>query len=467
MATYTKNYELTKPDAATEYYDVNVQNENMNKIDAALEPTADPEQIPTSNGPGKLQLWISWIANRIKAITGKANWYDAPATTLEAAKSHLDAAAPHAGHETLAGAQAKVNTAMAAHTNTTDPHSQYAMDTDVSAIQNTLSAHTADYVRQPGYGVTTGSSNTYTLTLNPAPATYADGTGIKVKIHAANTGASTININGLGAKALVNGKGVALTSGKLILNGIYSFVYNSTSGNFILQGEGGEYGTAGAPQVLSGYTVGTENGLINGVIPIRTNNEPPNPTQYPEAINDSMYDGHIHLMPPAGYYNGDTWVHRTIPELTAANIRQGVTIGTGTGGKILGTLIAIDQVEAGYSQILYASTVRGNWLTEYKEAKKIQINVSGTVRISFNLKQDQQMNPPKAYGRIYKNDVPIGLERSTTANYFTTYTEDFVVNKGDFFQLFLRTDSAAAPSAVSDLMSIQINGSKFGTTIIS
>ncbi len=263
MATYTPNHNFKKP-GQDDYYNIDDQNGNMDLVDAALTPTADPEQTPSGNGPSKLHLWVSWIANRIKAITGKANWYDAPATTLEVAKSHMDAAAPHTGHETPAGAQAKVNTAMTAHINTTDPHSQYALDTDVSAIQNTLSTHTADYVRQPGYGVTAGSANTYTLTLNPAPAAYVDGMGIKVKIHAANTGASTINVNGLSAKALVNGKGAVLTSGKLMLNGTYSFAYNSTSGNFILQGEGGEYGTATRDLVKKGYTIGTDDGLIEG-----------------------------------------------------------------------------------------------------------------------------------------------------------------------------------------------------------
>ncbi|MBE3586579.1 MAG: hypothetical protein IMW94_10605 [Thermoanaerobacter sp.] len=60
--------------------------------------SADPALVPASDGPGKLTEWISWFANRIKAITGKANWWDAPDTTLAAAKSHIDAAAPHSGH---------------------------------------------------------------------------------------------------------------------------------------------------------------------------------------------------------------------------------------------------------------------------------------------------------------------------------------------------------------------------------
>lgn len=94
---YTSNYGLNKPDG-TDVVNIADLNTNADTIDAALTPTADPTQTPTSNGPGKLVQWVSWIVNRIKAITGKANWYEAPATTLEAAKAHMDATAPHSGH---------------------------------------------------------------------------------------------------------------------------------------------------------------------------------------------------------------------------------------------------------------------------------------------------------------------------------------------------------------------------------
>lgn len=52
--------------------------------------TLDQTQVPTGN-TGSLRQLLDWIANRIKAITGAANWYDAPATTLAATKSHMDA----------------------------------------------------------------------------------------------------------------------------------------------------------------------------------------------------------------------------------------------------------------------------------------------------------------------------------------------------------------------------------------
>jgi len=82
MPSNTTNYNLVKP-AENEYYDISVQNENMDIIDTALTPTADPAQVPTSNGPGKLVQWVSWLANRIKAITGKANWWEAPAKSIQ------------------------------------------------------------------------------------------------------------------------------------------------------------------------------------------------------------------------------------------------------------------------------------------------------------------------------------------------------------------------------------------------
>ena len=59
--------------------------------------TIDPAQTPSSN-VGSLRQVLDWFANRIKAITGKANWYDTPSKTLEDLNIHVNAAAPHSGH---------------------------------------------------------------------------------------------------------------------------------------------------------------------------------------------------------------------------------------------------------------------------------------------------------------------------------------------------------------------------------
>ncbi len=52
--------------------------------------TLDAAQAPTGN-TGTLRQILSWIVNRIKAITGGANWWSTPATTLAGAKAHMDA----------------------------------------------------------------------------------------------------------------------------------------------------------------------------------------------------------------------------------------------------------------------------------------------------------------------------------------------------------------------------------------
>lgn len=45
--------------------------------------TIDQTQNPSGNS-GLISQLFSWLANRIKAITGKENWYDTPASTIEA-----------------------------------------------------------------------------------------------------------------------------------------------------------------------------------------------------------------------------------------------------------------------------------------------------------------------------------------------------------------------------------------------
>lgn len=98
-----------------------VQPADMNRIEGNVQAiemgsrTVDPAQAP-SGITGTLRQFLDWFANRIRAILGTTNWHDAPPTTLTAAKTHIDAAAPHSGHETPTGAQAKVD-AHAAGTN--------------------------------------------------------------------------------------------------------------------------------------------------------------------------------------------------------------------------------------------------------------------------------------------------------------------------------------------------------------
>ncbi len=57
----------------------------VSQVDGA---SPDQTQAPASPGTGTLAQVLSWLANRIKAITGAINWWDAPALTLAALSAH-------------------------------------------------------------------------------------------------------------------------------------------------------------------------------------------------------------------------------------------------------------------------------------------------------------------------------------------------------------------------------------------
>lgn len=78
------------------------------------------------------------------------------------------------------------------------------------------------------YGATSGT-DTYTVTLSPAPTAYTTGMLIVAKIGNTNTGAATLNANSLGAKSLKNSDGTALTAGQLVAGMMAILRYDGTN----------------------------------------------------------------------------------------------------------------------------------------------------------------------------------------------------------------------------------------------
>lgn len=190
MPNYTSNYNLKKP-VGNENFDVADQNGNMDLIDTALQENADS----ISNVAGDL------VSHKAESAT-------------ESQKGHV-------GLATAAETTTGTDTTRAAHP---------------AGVKAVMDAHRLDYVRQPGYGITTGT-NSYAVTLSPAPPALADGLCVAVKIGTTNTGAATLNVNSLGAKSLVKSDDGAFAAGELVAGRIYTFRYNGTS--FFAQGEGG------------------------------------------------------------------------------------------------------------------------------------------------------------------------------------------------------------------------------------
>lgn len=77
-------------------------------------------------------------------------------------------------------------------------------------------------------GVDTGSTNAYLLTFTANFTSYADGILVYWIPSHNNTGASTVNINGLGVVSIINTDGTALYANQLIANQFSWMMYKGT-----------------------------------------------------------------------------------------------------------------------------------------------------------------------------------------------------------------------------------------------
>lgn len=119
-----------------------------------------------------------------------------------------------------------------------------------------------------GHTVQGGVANTYTLTLDPAPAAYETGMQISFIVVNANTGPSTINVNGLGPIALEKPAG-ALVGGELAVGAVVKATKTATAFvidniNLLNSVNAWNKGQRGVPVVLaSGATITPDFNLAN------------------------------------------------------------------------------------------------------------------------------------------------------------------------------------------------------------
>lgn len=259
------------------------------------------------------------------------------------------------------------------------------LDGVTGGIQGQLDSKSpvVDYVRQPAYAATSGTGAAYTVTLTPAPASLPEGFGITIVPNLTNTAGPTLNVNGLGAIALKDQKGVAYAAGKLLAGKPYMFRKVGT--DFLADSAGGS-GNAAAGDIRAGKTAATDAGDVTGTLAVQTGGTvTPGPSAqvkaagiYDTAItvagvsvpaanvlagttiagtagtmaNRSAQNSHmpssnytvwendrVFLQPPNGYYDGASWVTAAAPNFNAGNIRSGVNI-LGISGTLIQRLTA-------------------------------------------------------------------------------------------------------------------------------
>ena len=104
------------------------------------------------------------------------------------------------------------------------------------------------------FGTDTGVVNAVQVAI--PGATLTDGYIFEVKIENTNTGASTLQINALGIKPIVDADGNPLLAGTMQAGIIYLFSYNTTSSSYQLLGE-----SKPTEWSLNGNTVGAEKSI--------------------------------------------------------------------------------------------------------------------------------------------------------------------------------------------------------------
>jgi hypothetical protein len=94
-------------------------------------------------------------------------------------------------------------------------------------IQNLTGILARAYGDQGGLGTVGGSANAITLTSQSTYQQYQSGLQIAFKASAANTGAATLNLDGLGVKKIRRRGDSALVAGDIVANGRYLLQYDA------------------------------------------------------------------------------------------------------------------------------------------------------------------------------------------------------------------------------------------------
>lgn len=84
------------------------------------------------------------------------------------------------------------------------------------------------------FAVDTGAADVYAMALSPAITAYVNGMRVAFESTNTNTGASTLNINTVGAKSILRNDGQELLAGDIVTGRSYVLIYEDTADAFYL-----------------------------------------------------------------------------------------------------------------------------------------------------------------------------------------------------------------------------------------
>jgi len=155
---------------------------------------------------------------------------------------------------------------------------------------------------------TAAGTNTYTVTATGVTQ-YVAGLELKIAFTNANTGASTLNVNALGARTLQK-NGAALASGDIAAGGTYRITFDGTNFQVLgIGGGGGGGGGGGASWLLaSGGTLTGNNTITMGANTVTFTGNRVSFT--PNATTAGLNIGVVSA-DPSSLVNGDIWQEST------------------------------------------------------------------------------------------------------------------------------------------------------------
>lgn len=190
-----------------------------------------------------------------------------------------------------------------------------------------------------------GTANALTITNTSPVLSYQFGQRITFKASATNTGAVTVNVDGVGAKELILGDGQALDANNIVANRIYDAVYDGTRFQMLAGGSAASYSSAAAASAAEALASENNAATSEGNAATSEYNAHQSELNAAQSASDA-YDLVNGVIPVA---NGGTGVTSlaagAVPFLqtpNSANLRSLVTDEVGTGalyfvGGALGT----------------------------------------------------------------------------------------------------------------------------------
>jgi hypothetical protein len=105
-----------------------------------------------------------------------------------------------------------------------------------NAAREIMAVLAREYNDRSGAIVSTGSANAYSIVSNRTLGAYAAGQRFTFRANFASTGAATLNVDALGAKAIARADGSAIIAGAIQSGAVYDVIYSITLDKFILFG---------------------------------------------------------------------------------------------------------------------------------------------------------------------------------------------------------------------------------------